>query len=253
FAEIPGVIWDIQRVGPSTGLPTRTSQGDITFAYHLGHGDGKNVLLFPSTIRECFEFATIAHNLADELQTPILVVSDLDLGMNNWMSEPFPYPSEPIKLGKVVRGDEIGPEWQRYKDVDGDGIGYRTLPGDENWRGTWFARGTGHNAAAVYSERPSDWLENMARLQRKFDTARQLVPGPVTDEVEGASIAILSMGTTRFAIEEARDKLTAVGVKTSFMRLRALPINQEVSQFVAKYDRVYVIEMNRDGQLHAIL
>lgn len=253
FAEIPSVIWDIQRVGPSTGLPTRTSQGDITFAYHLGHGDGKTVLLFPSTIRECFEFATTAHNLADELQTPILVLSDLDLGMNNWMSEPFPYPTEPIKQGKVLRGDEIGPDWQRFKDVDGDGIGYRTLPGEQNWRGTWFARGTGHNAAAVYSERPSDWLENMGRLQQKFETARNLVPPPVIDQVEGASIAILATGTTRYAIEEARDQLAAAGLPTSFMRLRALPINQDVRQFVAQHDLVYVIEMNRDGQLHAIL
>lgn len=253
FAEIPGVIWDIQRVGPSTGLPTRTGQGDVTFAYYLGHGDTKNVLLFPSTIQECFAFGTTAHNLADQLQTPVLVLSDLDLGMNNWMSEPFAYPDEPIQRGKVLRGDEIPPDWGRYQDVDGDGITYRTLPGDENWRSVWFARGTGHNANAAYSERPSDWSENMERLQRKFDTARNLVPGPVVDEVAGANIGIIAFGTTRYAIEEARDRLAAEGIKTSFMRLRALPLNDTVRAFIARHDRVYVIEMNRDGQMHAIL
>lgn len=210
FAEIPGVIWDIQRIGPSTGLPTRTSQGDVTFAYYLGHGDTKNVLLLPSTIQECFEFGTTAHNLADQLQTPVLVLSDLDLGMNNWMSEPFTYPAEPIQRGKVLHGDQIPPNWGRYQDVDGDGITYRTLPGDENWRGAWFARGTGHNAQATYSERPSDWVENMDRLQRKFDKARDLVPAPEIDEVVGARVGIIAFGTTRFAIEEARDRKSVV-------------------------------------------
>lgn len=253
FAEIPGVIWDIQRVGPSTGLPTRTSQGDVTFVYYLGHGDTKNVILFPATVRECFEFGTTAHNLADELQTPIFVLSDLDLGMNNWMSEPFEYPEEPIKRGKVLRGDEIPQDWGRYQDVDGDGIGYRTLPGDENWRSAWFARGTGHNANAIYSERPSDWLENTHRLLHKFNTARSLVPGPAVTEMEGAAVGIIAFGTTRYAIEEAQDRLAADGVKTDFMRLRALPINDQVKAFIAEHDRLYVIELNRDGQLHNIL
>ncbi|GIK55509.1 MAG: pyruvate ferredoxin oxidoreductase [Chloroflexota bacterium] len=253
FAEIPAVIWDIQRVGPSTGLPTRTGQGDVTFVYYLGHGDTKNVILFPSTIKECFEFGTTAHNLADQLQTPVFVLSDLDLGMNNWMSEPFEYPAEPIRRGKVLRGDEIPLDWGRYVDVDGDGIGYRTLPGDENWRSAWFARGTGHNAKATYSERPSDWHDNMERLRRKFDTARDMVPGPVIDEVEGADIGIIAYGTTRYAIEEARDRLAAEGIKTSFMRLRALPVNEAVRDFIRRYKQVYVIEMNRDGQMHAIL
>lgn len=253
FAEIPGVIWDIQRVGPSTGLPTRTGQGDVTFTYYLGHGDSKNVILFPSTIKECFEFGTTAHNLADQLQTPIFVLSDLDLGMNNWMSEPFEYPEEPINRGKVLRGDEIPQNWGRYQDVDGDGIGYRTLPGDENWRSAWFARGTGHNANAVYSERPSDWLENTERLTRKFNTARELVPSPIVEEMAGARIGILAFGTTRFAIEEARDRLAENEMMTDFMRVRALPINGDVDEFVANHDRVYVLELNRDGQLHSIL
>jgi len=254
FAEVPAVIWDVQRVGPSTGLPTRTGQGDLTFVYYLGHGDSKNVVLLPSSVKECFEFGSISFDLAERLQTPVFVLSDLDLGMNNWMSEPFEYPSRPMDRGKVLTAEEVAEKgFARYKDIDGDGIGYRTLPGNEHPLAAWFARGTGHNEAAVYSERPEDWLNNMARLQRKFDTARDLVPGPVIDEVDGAEIGIIAFGTTRYAIEEARDRLAAEGLTTSFMRLRALPVNDEVKAFIARYDRVLVIELNRDGQLHAIL
>jgi 2-oxoglutarate/2-oxoacid ferredoxin oxidoreductase subunit alpha len=254
FAEIPAVIWNIQRVGPSTGLPTRTGQGDVTFAYYLGHGDTKNILLFPATVEECFEFGTTSFNLADELQTLVLVMSDLDLGMNNWMAEPFKYPAEPIKRGKVLTAEEVAEKgFARYKDIDGDGVGYRTLPGNEHPQGAWFARGTGHDERAVYSERPEVWEQNMARLKRKFETARNLVPGPVVDEVASADFGIIAFGTTRAAIEEARDRLADDGIKTSFMRLRALPINDEVKEFVARHDKVYVIELNRDGQMHAIL
>ena len=254
FAEIPAVIWDIQRVGPSTGLPTRTGQGDITFVYTLGHGDTKNVILLPSSIKECFEFGTISFNLADRLQTPVFVLSDLDLGMNNWMSEPFEYPQEPIDRGKVLTAEEVAEKgFARYRDLDGDGIGYRTLPGMENPQGAYFTRGTGHNDRAVYSERPDDWVENMDRILRKFETARKLVPTPVVDNVEGAEIGIIAFGTTDPAIQEARDRLAEDGVKTSYLRLRALPINEEVKDFVAQYERVYVVELNRDGQMHNIL
>ena len=254
FAEVPAVIWDIQRVGPSTGLPTRTSQGDILFTYYLGHGDTKNVILLPSSLRECFDFGYQAFDLADTLQTPIFVLSDLDLGMNNWMSEPFEYPTEPIKRGKVLTAKDVAERgFARYKDIDGDGIPYRTLPGNEHPLAAYFARGTGHNEAAVYSERPDDWKNNMARLSRKFDTARTLVPGPIIDEVEGAEIGIIAYGTTRPAIDEARDRLAADGNKTSFMRLRALPINDEVEAFIERHDRVYVVEMNRDGQMNTLL
>ncbi len=253
FAEVPAVIWNIQRVGPSTGLPTRTGQGDVTFTYYLGHGDTKNVILFPSTIAECFEFGTIAHDLADELQTPVFVLSDLDLGMNNWMSEPFAYPEEPIKRGKVLSADEVTKDYGRYIDVDGDGIGYRTLPGNENTLGAWFARGTGHNKNAFYSEKPDVWLENMDRLLRKFETARGLVPPPIINKQGDAKIGIIAFGTTRFAIEEARDRLAADGITSDFMRIRALPINGEVRTFVENHDVTFVIELNRDGQLHAIL
>lgn len=254
FAEIPAVIWDIQRVGPSTGLPTRTSQGDVAFVYHLGHGDTKHVILFPSSIEECFEFGYLAHDLADQLQTPIFVLSDLDLGMNNWMGRPFDYPQTPINRGKVLSAAQLeaAGRFSRYEDVDGDGIGYRTLPGTPHPLAAYFTRGTGHNKHAVYSERPEDWTENMARLAKKFDTARKLVPKPVVDSVAGAKVGIIAFGTTRYAIEEARDML-AEALPTSFMRLRALPIDDSVEQFVAAHERVYVIELNRDGQLKDIL
>lgn len=254
FAEIPAVIWDIQRVGPSTGLPTRTGQGDVLSTYYLGHGDTKNVILLPATVGECFDFGTTSFNLAETLQTPVFVLSDLDLGMNNWMTEPFSYPEEPITRGKVLTADEVQEKgFARYKDIDGDGIGYRTLPGNEHPLGAWFARGTGHNEKAVYSEKSEDWLNNMDRLERKFDTARQLVLAPVVDQVDGAKIGIIAYGTTKFAIDEARDRLAADGTPTSFMRLRALPINDGVKEFVAQHDRVYVVELNRDGQVHNIL
>jgi 2-oxoglutarate ferredoxin oxidoreductase subunit alpha len=254
FAEIPAVIWDIQRVGPSTGLPTRTSQGDITFAYYLGHGDTKNVVLFPATVAECFEMGTTSFNLAEELQTPVLVLSDLDLGMNTWMTEPFEYPQEELKRGKVLTAAQVEERgFYRYVDLDGDGIGWRTLPGNEHPKGVWFARGTGHDEFAVYSERPEDWAANMARLNRKFDTARKLVPGPVTDANPRADVGIIAVGTTLYPIEEARARLANRDLDTSFMRLRALPINQDVRDFVRQHDRIYVVEMNRDGQLHAIL
>lgn len=254
FAEVPAVIWDIQRIGPSTGLPTRTSQGDLLFAYYLGHGDTKHVILLPSSLQECFEFGYSAFDLADTLQTPVFVLSDLDLGMNNWMSPPFDYPAEPMKRGKVLTAEQVAERgFARYKDIDGDGITYRTLPGNEHPRAAYFARGTGHNEAAVYSERPEDWENNMLRLARKFETARSLVPGPVIDEDAEASIGIIAYGSTRPVIDEARDRLAAAGLRTGFMRLRALPINDEVARFIARYERVYVLELNRDGQMSIIL
>jgi len=254
FAEVPTVIWDIQRVGPSTGLPTRTCQADVTFAYHLGHGDSNHPLLFPSCIEECFEFGWKAFDIAEALQTPVLVLSDLDLGMNNWMGKPFDYPSEPMKRGKVLSAEQLEAQqgFARYADLDSDGVGYRTLPGTPHPLAAYFTRGTGHNEKALYSERPQDWENNMARLSRKFNTARGLVPGPVVDHDPQAKVGLIAFGTTRYAIEEARDHLTKQ-LPTSFMRLRALPINEEVREFVKAHERVYVIELNRDGQVHAIL
>ena len=260
FAEIPAVIWDVQRVGPSTGLPTRTGQCDVVFAYHLGHGDTKHVLLFPSDIEECFKFAISAFDLAEQLQTLVLVLSDLDLGMNYWMSLPLKAPSDSFKRGKVLTAEEItakGNKFARYLDEDEDGIPYRTLPGNNHPNSAYFTRGTGHDENAKYSENPKDWENNIERLKRKLDTARQLVPKPVLepaiDEQKSAKVGIIGFGSTKFAINEARGKLAAEGINTDFMRLRALPINGEVGEFVADHELVYVIELNRDGQMHSIL
>ena len=256
FAEIPAVIWDIQRMGPSTGLPTRTSQGDLLAAYYLGHGDTKHVVLFPATPKECFEMAGTAFDLAERLQTIVFVLSDLDLGMNLWISDEFQYPDAPFDRGKVLTAEDLrarGGKWGRYLDEDGDGITYRTLPGTEHPLAAYFTRGTGHNDYAGYSERSEDWEKNLFRLARKFETARTLVPKPVIDEIEEARIAIISMGSNDPAVQEARDRLRKAGVETSYLRLRALPISQTVRDYIASYDQVYVIENNFDGQLHKIL
>ena len=256
FAEIPTVFWDIQRMGPSTGLPTRTSQGDILSTYYLGHGDTRHVLLFPSTPKECFKFAGIAFDLAERLQTPVFVLSDLDLGMNLWTSERFEYPESPMDRGKVLSAedlDALGGKWGRYADVDGDGIGYRTLPGNTHRLAAYFARGTGHNEYAIYSERPDDWEKNLDRLARKFETARTLVPTPDVDFNPAARVGIISLGSNDPAIVEARDRLTEEGVEASYLRLRALPINQTVRNFIEAHDQLFIVESNYDGQLHKIL
>jgi 2-oxoglutarate ferredoxin oxidoreductase subunit alpha len=185
----------------------------------------------------------------------VFVLSDLDLGMNNWMGRPFEYPERPMDRGKVLSAAEVESRggFSRYLDVDGDGIGYRTLPGNADPRSAYLARGTGHNEHAVYSERPEDWQLNAERLARKFDTARSLVPKPVIDEPDGATLAIIAFGTTRYAIDEARDRLATEGLPTALMRLRALPVGPEVRAFIERYSRVVVIEMNRDGQMCGIL
>jgi 2-oxoglutarate ferredoxin oxidoreductase subunit alpha len=255
FAEIPAVIWDIMRMGPSTGLPTRVSQGDVLKIYYLGHGDTRNICLLPGTMKECFEFGKTAFDLAERFQTPVFVLSDLDLGMNSWMTEPFEYPSEPLDRGKVLDSETIKQfqDWGRYKDVDGDGIPYRTLPGNTSARAAYLARGTGHNEYGSYSERPADWQQNLDRLTRKHDTARKAVPAPILDEAEGATIGIIAYGSTDPAIVEARDRLRAEGVETSYLRVRALPLGEATRAFVEKYDRVYVVELNQDGQMHQLV
>jgi 2-oxoglutarate/2-oxoacid ferredoxin oxidoreductase subunit alpha len=254
FAEVPAVVWDVQRVGPSTGLPTRTGQGDLSFVYTLGHGDTKHVVLLPSSIEECFEFGWRALDLADQLQTPVFVLSDLDLGMNNWMGRPFAYPDRPLQRGKVLSAEEVEQRgFGRYVDVDDDGITYRTLPGVDHPRAAYFARGTGHDPNARYSERADDWVENTERLARKFDTARSYVPDSVVETREGARVGVIAFGTTRYAISEARDQLADDGFHFSTLRLRALPITDAVRSFVERHERVVVIEMNRDGQLAGIL
>ena len=256
FTDIPCVIWDIQRMGPGTGLPTRTSQGDIMMAYYLGHGDTRQTLLLPGGMEECFEFGWKAFDLAERLQTPVLVMSDLDLGMNQWMSEAFTYPDKPFDRGKVLTAadlDRLG-GFKRYSDEGaGDGVGPRTLPGTDHPLAAYFTRGSGHNASAEYTEKPDEWRANMERLARKHEYARTLVPAPVIDEVEGAAIGIISYGSNDSAIREARDMLAAAGVMTSYLRLRALPTTKEFTSFAAKYDRLYVVENNFDGQMRHIL
>jgi 2-oxoglutarate ferredoxin oxidoreductase subunit alpha len=204
---------------------------------------------------ECFEFGWRAFDLAERLQTPVFVASDLDLGMNLWMSDPFTYPDTPLDRGKVLDAEQLRQveNWGRYKDVDGDGIGYRTLPGNTNPMGAYFARGTGHNEMAVYSERADDWENNLIRLARKHDTARTIVPKPIADERDGASVGIISYGSADPAIVEARDRLRAQGIETSYLRLRALPLEDTLTDFIAAHARIYVVEMNQDGQMHQLV
>jgi len=255
IAEIPIVVWDIQRMGPSTGLPTRTSQGDLLFIRYLGHGDTENIMLLPGSVAECFEFGWRALDIAERMQTPVFVLSDLDLGMNLWMSDAFVYPDEPMDRGKVLSDDDlerIG-EFARYKDVDGDGIPYRTLPGTNHPLGAWFARGTGHDERAVYSERPEDWTANMERLFRKLETAKDYLPLPVVDNSAGSDVGLISFGSTEPAIQEARLRLAEAGMAVDHLRLRAVPFQEPVRQFVKDHKRVYVVEMNTTGQMRQLL
>ena len=254
YAETPAVIFDVQRVGPSTGLPTRTAQGDLLSAAFLSHGDTKHILLIPNSVEECYELAMEAFNLSERFQTPVFVMMDLDLGMNNWMSDGFKYPTEPVDRGKRLTPEilqKLG-EWGRYKDVDGDGIPYRTVPGDG--MPAFFTRGSGHNAKAQYSERPDDYVNNVDRLARKFETARKHVPAPVVETDGEAKIGIIGYGTSHWAITESRDQLREeTSVKTSYLRVRAYPFHEDIAKFVDAHDRVYVVEQNRDGQLDMLL
>ncbi len=256
YVEVPGVIWNIQRVGPSTGLPTRTSQGDILSTAFLSHGDTKHIMLIPCSVQECFNMATEAFNLAEQFQTLVFVMSDLDLGMNNWMSDPFQYPTLPIKRGKVLSKedlDRVG-SFARYKDVDGDGIGYRTLPGTSHPAAAYFARGSGHNERALYSERADDYENNMERLNRKFETARSFVPRPEITKGNNAKIGIIGYGTSHWGITEGRDQLREeYKIETDYLRLRAYPFTREVHEFIEQHERVYVVEQNRDAQMLSLL
>lgn len=259
FAEMPIVVWNVQRMGPSTGLPTRTSQGDLNQALYLGHGDTKHIVLLPSSARECFEFGWKAFDVAERMQTPVFVLSDLDLGQNQWISEPFEYPDAPMDRGKVLWEDDMeafeakNGAWGRYKDVDGDGIPYRTVAGNRREGSSYFARGTGHDAYAKYSEDPDVWIDGMNRQALKYQTAKQYIPDAILDNVDGAKVGIIAYGSTDPAIAEARDLLTAEGLKTNYLRLRAFPLTERVEKFIAENDKVFVVEMNHNGQLCEIL
>jgi 2-oxoglutarate ferredoxin oxidoreductase subunit alpha len=256
FAEIPGVIFDVQRVGPSTGMPTRTAQADLLSIAFLSHGDTKHVILLPGSVAECYEFAGAAFDLTEQLQTPVFVLSDLDIGMNNWMSEPFAYPDKPLNRGKVLSAadlDRLG-GFARYKDVDGDAIAYRTLPGTPHPQAAYFTRGSGHNEKAQYTERPDDYQNLMERLNRKFETARSLVPRPIVVQTGKSKIGLFAFGSSDFAVIESRDQLKKeYGVETDYLRIRAYPFSREIHDFVASHETVYVIEQNRDAQMLSLL
>ncbi|HEU5340439.1 2-oxoacid:acceptor oxidoreductase subunit alpha [Edaphobacter sp.] len=256
YAELPGVIFDVQRTGPSTGMPTRNQQGDLLSVAFLSHGDTKHVMLIPGSVKECFEFAQAAFDLTEQLQTPVFVLSDLDLGMNNWMSEPFSYPEKPLNRGKVLSAADLTRlgGFARYKDVDGDGVGYRTLPGTDHPLAAYFTRGSGHNEKAQYTERPDDYFNNMERLSKKFETARSLVPRPEVVQTGKSKIGLIAFGTSDFATRESRDQLKKeYKLDADYLRIRAYPFSREVHDFVASHERVYVIEQNRDAQMLSLL
>jgi 2-oxoglutarate ferredoxin oxidoreductase subunit alpha len=260
FAEVPVVIWDVQRVGPSTGMPTRTAQGDVTMANFISHGDTQMILLIPGTINECFEFGWKAFDIAERLQTPVIVLSDLDFGMNQWVTPKFEYPDRPMDRGKVLwevdlekKLKEWNGTWGRYLDVDGDGIPYRTLPGNQDPRSGYFARGTSHDEYALYSEAPEIWERVFNRIARKFVTALQYLPKPVMSETPKAEIGIISSGSADPAVVEARDLLLERGIKTDYLRIRSIPFSTEVESFLKSHKEIFVVEINRDGQLLQLL
>jgi 2-oxoglutarate ferredoxin oxidoreductase subunit alpha len=251
------VLFDVQRGGPSTGMPTRTQQSDILSAAYASHGDTKHVLLLPEDPRECFEFAADAFDLADRLQTPVFVMLDLDIGMNEWLVKPLAWDDKrQLDRGKVLSEAELeaGKKFGRYLDVDGDGIPYRTYPGTHPTRGAFFTRGTSKDRMAKYSEEGADYVENMQRLLRKFETAKRLVPAPVIRNAsEPTRVGVIYYGSTSAAMEEALESLSASGVALDTCRVRAFPFAEAIVDFVLAHDRVFVVEQNRDAQLRALL
>ena len=254
YAEVPAVIWDVQRVGPSTGMPTRTAQGDLIEALYLSHGDTKHPLLIPGNIKECFDFGQTCFDLAERLQQMVLVMSDLDLGMNLWMEDKWDYPTKPMDRGKVLTEKELQnmTAFHRYADTDGDAIPYRTLPGTKHDLAAYFTRGSGHNAKGAYTEKSDEYKEVVDRLARKWETAKTLVPKPLIDDQKN-KIGIIGFGSSDFAMKESRALLQEKGITTDYMRIRAVPFTQEVHDFIQSHERIYVIDQNRDGQMWTIL
>ncbi|MFM8234120.1 MAG: 2-oxoacid:acceptor oxidoreductase subunit alpha [Holophagaceae bacterium] len=254
FSEIPGVFFNVARTGPSTGLPTRTMQGDIDICAKCSHGDTLHINLYPGNMQECFEFAYQSFDLAERFQTPIFVVSDLDLGMQNWMSDPFLYPDKPYDRGKVLNQKQLAEisEFARYRDVDNDGIPYRSLPGTPGGKGAYFTRGSGHNDRALYSEKPEDYVAVVDRLKRKYNHAKGFVPKPIFRK-NGNSSGIIAFGSSDPAVIEAQDELARLGHQLDYMRLRALPFTLEVDEFIKSKNVIYVVEQNRDGQMAGLL
>lgn len=260
YAEVPVVIWDVQRVGPSTGMPTRTAQGDLTQANFISHGDKNMVILIPGSIEECFEFGWRAFDIAERLQTPVIVLSDLDFGMNMWTCKKFEYPDQPMDRGKVLWESDMEDflekhdgVWGRYRDVDGDGIPWRTLPGNKHPKSAYFARGTSHNEDTGYTEDPEKWETIFKRIANKFETGKQFLPKAVVDESQSASLGIIASGSADPAVQEARDLLASQGIKTNYLRIRSLPFDTEVEEFLKKHEKLVVLDINRDGQLNQLL
>ncbi len=260
YAEVPVVVWDVQRVGPSTGMPTRTSQGDLTMVNFMSHGDSQMLILIPGTIQECFEFGWRAFDIAERLQTPVIVLSDLDFGMNQWMTKKFEYPDQPIDRGKILWEEDLenllqrtGDNWGRYLDLEGDGIPYRTLPGNQHPKSGHFVRGTSHDEYANYTEDGDVWLRNFGRIKKKIDLARESLPVPVVDTMADAEIGIIASGSVDSAVIEARDLLLEEGKATDYLRIRGIPFSEEVKKFIDQHRVTYVVEVNRDGQLSQLL
>jgi 2-oxoglutarate ferredoxin oxidoreductase subunit alpha len=256
YAEVPGVIINVQRVGPSTGLPTRTQQADLLSTAFLSHGDTKHPILLPSTMKECFELTQQAFDLAERLQTPVFVFTDTDMCMNDWISDSFDYPDKPLDRGKVLTAEDLERlgGFARYRDVDGDGIGWRTRPGTLHPKASYFTRGTGHNDVAQYSETPEDYKSNMDRLARKFETARTLVPAPVIVKNGASKVGFIAYGSTDCALLESLDQIKQrYGKDVDYLRIRAYPFTSEIHDFVASHERIYVAEQNRDGQMASLL
>ena len=256
YAELPAVIFNVERTGPSTGLPTRTQQGDILTTAILSHGDTRHPMYFPCSPEECFSMAIEAFDLAERFQIPVFVMTDLDLGMNNWMANPFQYPEQPIQRGKVLTAEALQRlgGFARYRDLDGDGVGYRTLPGTNHPAAAYFTRGSGHNDKAQYSERENDYINNMDRLAHKFETMRQHVPAPVVQIGEQAKIGFIAVGTSDYAVREACDQLKSdYDIEASYLRLKAYPFTPHLQDFIRRHERVYVVDQNRDAQLLGLM
>ena len=260
YAEVPVVIWDVQRVGPSTGMPTRTSQGDLTMVNFISHGDTQMIQLIPGSIDECFEFGWKAFDIAERLQTPVVIMSDLDFGMNQWTSKEFQYPEIPMDRGKVLWEEdleaklkELNGNWGRYLDVDGDGIPYRTVPGNRHPKSAYFTRGTSHDEYARYTEAPEVWERTFARLVKKIELGKKYLPKAVIEKEPNSAFGIIASGSATPPVEEARDLMKEKGIDSDYLRVRSIPFGDEVKDFLDTHAICYVVDNNRDGQLAQLL